>query len=177
MELNTAIHLIEKGVDKDLPNQLWADLGAGSGLFTRALVQLLKPPCSIYAVDINPNGLKNISSNYPAAEIIPVVADFTKDDLPVSNPDGIIMANSLHYVSDPLSFLQKLKSLLKPGGRIIIIEYDTDKPNTWVPWPVSYKKLQEICKQVEKLPVEKIATHPSMYRGSGMYVAVMKPEV
>lgn len=62
MELSVAIKLIEKGVSRSGAPQMWADLGAGNGLFTNALSLLLPEASTIHAVELNAEALNLISS-------------------------------------------------------------------------------------------------------------------
>ena len=76
MELSTAIALIRKGIrNESIEPQVWADLGAGSGLFSRALATLLPPASKIYAVDRDQASLNEIDWPYPDKTLIRVNAD------------------------------------------------------------------------------------------------------
>ena len=86
----------------------WADLGCGSGTFTLALAELLPPGSTIEAIDLRP-GIKP-QTTAGGVTIIPRVADFVADDLALNGLDGILMANSLHYVRDKPALLQKLRA-------------------------------------------------------------------
>ena len=48
------------------------------------------------------------------------------------------MANALHFVKDKAPVLALVRSYLKPGGRFVLVEYDADRGNLWVPHPISY---------------------------------------
>jgi hypothetical protein len=48
------------------------------------------------------------------------------------------MANSLHFVKDKTPVLALVRSYLKPGGAFVLVEYDADRGNLWVPHPISY---------------------------------------
>ena len=64
-------------------------------------------------------------------------ADFTRD-LGVAGMDGVLMANSLHFVMDKPAVLALVRSYLKPAGKLVLVEYDADRGNRWVPYPISY---------------------------------------
>ncbi len=107
----------------------WADLGAGEGNFTRALSDLLGPEAHITAVDKDAGALRAIGGNIETR-----VADFTKP-LDLHDLDGIVMANSLHFVRDKQPVLEAVQQMLRPGGRLIVVEYGADRGNPWVPHP------------------------------------------
>jgi ubiquinone/menaquinone biosynthesis C-methylase UbiE len=169
MELTNAIDLIIKGVNGQGPPQVWADLGAGSGLFSRALSALLPEESIIHAVDRNYKPGQQIGSENTGNKILLTKKDFTASSLELEDCDGLIMANSLHFVEDKLTFLQQIKSILKPGGRIIIVEYDTDQSNQWVPWPISCKNLQQFITKNALGSLQKLATQDSVYQTGGIY--------
>ncbi|HVU56094.1 MAG TPA: class I SAM-dependent methyltransferase [Puia sp.] len=155
----------------------WADLGCGSGLFTTALSQLLLTGSTIYGVDMHPTLRRQTISPTDDADnptsIIPIEADFVKDPLDLPPLDGILMANSLHYVKDKTAFIQKVKSYMRPDSPFIIVEYDTDTPvPTWVPYPVGYDSLTRLFKDHT---IQKLGERPSTYGRANMYAALVRP--
>ncbi len=136
MHLQTALSLIDAKCLSHPQAEAWADLGAGDGLFTMALASLLTPGSSITAVDKKVVLLRQITID-PRIELTTIAADFVKDDLPLGNLDGILMANGLHFVKDKPVFLQKLRGYLRSGAHMIIVEYDTSQANRWVPYPLT----------------------------------------
>lgn len=174
MELENAIQLITKGVQTNGQLQVWADLGAGSGLFSRALSALLPDKSIIYAVDKNYKTGQQIKSQKESNTIVLSKKDFTAPGLDISLCDGLLMANSLHFVEDKLSLLREIKkSVLKTGGRIIIVEYDTDKANQWVPYPASCKNLQRLIESTGLGSLQKLAEEKSRYQSGGIYSALI----
>lgn len=174
MELENATQLITKGVQSNGQPQVWADLGAGSGLFSRALSALLPDKSIIHAMDKNYETGQQIKSQKESNPIVLSKKDFTDPVLDIPWCDGLLMANSLHFVEDKLSFLRRLKkSVLKKGGRIIIVEYDTDNANRWVPWPVSCKNLQRLITSASLGSLQKLAEEKSHYQSGGIYSALI----
>jgi trans-aconitate methyltransferase len=151
----------------------WADLGCGSGLFTRALGSMLSKGSIIYGVDSNTTMKRQITAN--GIEIIPMHSDFVKDELGLQELDGVIMANSFHYVKDKDAFIKKVKTWLNPGSLLLIVEYDTEIPVPgWVPFPVSFKLLYEIVKIAGFGPARKLGERPSVYGRSNLYSALIE---
>jgi ubiquinone/menaquinone biosynthesis C-methylase UbiE len=150
----------------------WADLGSGSGLFTRALATLLMPGSKIYAIDKNAEGFKT-GENTDDIFYQKVNADFTAG-LPISDLDGIMMANSLHFVSDKLDFVKKCSQYFKGPELFLIIEYDTDKGNHWVPHPVSFESLGRLFSSLGYKNVQKIGDIPSRYNHGKIYSSLVK---
>jgi ubiquinone/menaquinone biosynthesis C-methylase UbiE len=174
MELSIAVELIRKGISDFPTNQTWADLGAGRGLFTRALSDLLRPASKVYAVDKDASALDAI--HLPEhVQLIRVHQNF-ENELSVESLDGIIMANSLHFVKNKQAYLRLLSKNLKPGGRLILIEYDTSKPNAWVPYPVRFDDLDQLARQSGLRLIEKLGEVPSAYRTANIYSALLLTE-
>src|SRR5437899_9532487 len=93
------VRLLRDGVEST--GGVWADLGAGEGAFTLALADLLGTGAKITAIDRDAGSLRRLASavGRQPASIQTVVADFTRP-LNVSGLDGVVMANSLHFVRD-----------------------------------------------------------------------------
>lgn len=174
MELNQAIALISSpNIVSDKP-LVCADMGCGSGLFTHALASLLCTGSSVYGVDKTTSLENSTTSNQVLIKTIR--ADFEKDVLPLSNLDGILMANALHYVKDKPAFISKLKKLMKPDAFFLVVEYDTDTPVArWVPYPISYAKLEALFKKAGYTNIQKLGERPSLYGHSNLYSSLILP--
>jgi ubiquinone/menaquinone biosynthesis C-methylase UbiE len=157
------VALIEDGVvDR---GGRWADLGAGEGAFTLALADLLGPAAHITAIDKDARALRGIGGGIEVQ-----VADFTKP-LDLHDLDGVVMANSLHYVRDKQPVLEAVRKMLRPGGRLIIVEYGTDRGNPWVPFPFTYAQWETMAARAGFKNTTLLRTVPSRWLGS-MYSAV-----
>src|SRR5262245_54029658 len=115
MKLKDAINLIDNRHFERTAPSVWADLGCGTGLFTKALASRLSRGSKIFAVGKDKSALARIPSlNIVTVEKIS--ADFVHEHLSLSDLDGILMANALHFVKDKISFLKKNKTCIKPQG-------------------------------------------------------------
>ena len=171
MKLTDAIEMIRPGIVGNLNGQTWADLGCGTGLFTKALATLLGSGNQIYAVDIED---QYIESEGGLATIEFIKKDFVHDTLPFSFLNGILMANSLHYVKDKHSFINKLKHHMISDARIVIIEYDTTLANTWVPYPSAFDQLAKLFEANGFPKPKKIGERKSIFRADKMYACVVE---
>ena len=164
MKHDDLVDLIRDGVAGERGGR-WADLGAGEGAFTRALADLLGPEASIVAVDRDASALRGLGGNIETR-----VADFTRP-LDLHDLDGVLMANSLHFVRDKQPVLESVRRMITPGGRLIVVEYGADRGNTWVPYPFVYARWEKIAAQAGFRKTRLLKTVPSRWLGS-MYSAV-----
>ncbi len=160
------VYLLQKGVPG--PGGAWADLGSGSGAFTLALADLIGPTGQIYSVDRDGGALREqeraMRASFPAATVHYITADFTRRlDLPLL--DGIVMANSLHFIRHKDPVLQLIRSYLRPGGRLILVEYNADRGNMWVPHPLSYGTWETLASQNGFTQTQLLARVPSRFFG------------
>jgi SAM-dependent methyltransferase len=163
------VGLIEDGVTER--GGRWADLGAGEGAFTSALAELLGPGARITAVDRDAGALRSLGRlRFPGVAITTSAADFTRG-LDLSDLDGIVMANSLHFVGDKAPVLESVRLMLRPGGKLVIVEYGSDRGNPWVPHPFSYQTWEKMAAQAGFVKTRLLRTIPSRFLGS-MYSAV-----
>jgi ubiquinone/menaquinone biosynthesis C-methylase UbiE len=159
------VALLARGI-RESEGGVWADLGAGTGAFTLALADLIGPHGIIHAIDRDGGALTELRrafvSAVPRAELRVQVADFTRR-LDLADLDGVVMANSLHFVEDKLPVLALVRGYLKPGGRLLIVEYESDRGTPWVPHPLSFETWRELAGQAGFVETRKLATIPSRY--------------
>ncbi|MCB0657620.1 MAG: class I SAM-dependent methyltransferase [Saprospiraceae bacterium] len=151
----------------------WMDLGCGNGFFTKALATRLPPGSIIHAWDVNALSLDTIPEKIDGVDIKKQACDFINTPLPEEGIEGILMANSLHYIPDQVTFLKKLRTVIRPGGVLLIIEYDRIQANSWVPYPVPFSKLESLANQAEWISIQKNGTAPSRY-GAEIYAAFLQ---
>ncbi|MCC6462549.1 MAG: class I SAM-dependent methyltransferase [Saprospiraceae bacterium] len=152
--------------------ETWADLGCGAGLFTFALAQSLPPGSLIHAVDKEPVALQPLP-NPKQVELRPCQFDFVQEGLPFQALDGVLMANSLHFVRDKTAFLQQLAPLLRPTAQWLIVEYDTLRSNPWVPFPIDFAGLRALFATAGYRQVRKLGERPSLYSRAPLYATLI----
>src|SRR5262249_26975073 len=145
---------------------VWADLGSGAGAFTLALADLTGPDGQIYSVDRDRGALREqeraMHARFPNNPVTYLAADFTRPlDLPPL--DGVVMANSLHYQRDKGPVLQLARRYLKPGGRLLLVEYNADRGNPWVPHPISYTTWEKLAARNGFADTRLLAAVPSRF--------------
>ncbi len=113
------------------PGMSVADLGSGSGYFTRRFVEAVGESGKVYAIDIEPEMLKYTQDSIVHMHI-PYSADFIlarPDDpkLPLESVDLIFLCNTYHHLEDRTRYFKNLKGALKPAGRIAIVDFYHDE--------------------------------------------------
>ena len=153
---------------------VWADFGSGDGAFTLALAELLGAGGRIYSVDRDGNALERqaqaLRRRFPHTPVTYRRADFT-DALGLPPLDGIVIANALHFTAEKKSALRIIRAALRPAGRLVLVEYNTDHGNRWVPYPFSYPTWQALAEEAGFVDTRLVATRPSRFLGQ-IYAAV-----
>jgi ubiquinone/menaquinone biosynthesis C-methylase UbiE len=171
MRLSEAKLLIQNGEFSVKVKSTWADLGCGSGLFTKALGAMLYPGSTIYAVDRNLVKFSLVDT--PDQILIRTIkSDFASDEFQLNGLDGILMANAFHFVENKNAFLNRAKTWFRNKPFYLIVEYNTDKPNPWVPYPVSFQSLVKLFAALGYTRIEKLHEINSLYNSGKMYSAV-----
>ena len=113
------------------PGLTVADLGSGSGYFTRRFIEAVTETGKVYAVDVEPEMLKyteesivHMHRSY-TAEFILARPDNPK--LPYQSIDLLFVCNTYHHLEERTKYFSDTKSSLKPGGRVVIIDFYQDE--------------------------------------------------
>jgi ubiquinone/menaquinone biosynthesis C-methylase UbiE len=143
------------------PGQVVADIGAGSGYYTRRLSRAVGPEGSVYAVDIQPEMLQVLTRNAAAAgitNVIPVLGSITNPNLPEAHFDLALLVDVYHEFSHPREMMMAICRALKPGGRLVLVEYRGEDPN--VPIKELHKMTEtQVRLEMTPLPLEWIRTN------------------
>lgn len=169
MRLRDAIEMLADSDVEALGPTIWADLGAGDGTFTLALAEVLASGSVIHAMDLDGSALRKIPSAHKGAQITVHRGNFIQQPWPFADLDGILMANSLHYVEDQAPFIRSCESFMKSRPHFLIVEYDTSEATRWVPYPVSQTRLMTLFKRAGYASVRVLRSRPSIYRRASLY--------
>jgi SAM-dependent methyltransferase len=162
------LRLLRAGIS--FPGGIWAEFGSGRGAFTLALAELIGPGGMIYSVDKNKAALRDqarqieqkFSTNQP-------VIQYLHEDyrLPLSLPplNGVLMANTLHFHDDKTAIIRSILDYLLPGGSLILVEYNADQGNAWVPYPLSYSKWETLASEAGFINSRLLLKVPSSFMG------------
>ena len=122
----------------------------------------------IVAVDRDARALREneraVRGRFPGVELATITADLT-GPLSLSELDGIVAANSLHYVArdEQVAVIRDLAAHLRPDGRFVVVEYDVDRGNPWVPHPFSYRSWERLAEAAGLVGTHRIGHVPSRF--------------
>jgi trans-aconitate methyltransferase len=174
VRLRDAIEMLADSGVGALGQTSWADLGCGTGTFTIALADLLAPGSAIHAMDCDAAVLRKIPSAHKSVSITTHHGDFLNQQMwPFADPDGILMANSLHYVEDQATFIRACEPRMISPRYFLIVEYDTDAASRWVPYPVPQTRLTPLFNGAGYGSIRILRTRPSLYRRAALYAALV----
>jgi SAM-dependent methyltransferase len=132
-----------------------ADLGAGSGYFTFRLAERVGPKGKVLAVDIQPEMLDLIRQRMKeraVTNVEPILGTRTDPRLPAGSVDLILMVDVYHEFSHPWEMTRAMVKALKPGGRLVFVEYRLEDPK--VPIKLLHKMSEkQVLKEMEPHPL------------------------
>ncbi|MEF3272887.1 MAG: class I SAM-dependent methyltransferase [Chloroflexus sp.] len=172
MDHHEMVALIRDGVT--ISGGVWADLGAGTGNFTWALAEILGPAATIHAIDRDARAVAlqriRLKDDPPAATVLPRQADITQ---PLALPplDGVLLANVLHFIRDQLSLLRRLSTMVRPGGILLIVEYEQTFPLPWNPYPLPFTRVVTLVRAAGFTSATRVGSRRSPSTGRILYAA------
>jgi ubiquinone/menaquinone biosynthesis C-methylase UbiE len=131
------------------PGERVADIGAGSGYFTRRIAPAVGATGVVWAIDIAPEVLDYLATRARREGLANVrVQKVQPDDpqLPAGGIDTILMVDTLHYVKERGAYARKLRAGLAPGGRVVVIDFVPKSPEErpWGPPPEQKMSREEV---------------------------------
>lgn len=104
------------------PGMKVADLGAGPGFFTFPLAALVGATGLVYATDVSPDMLAVLKQRGLPAQVRTVLAEESSVDIPDHSVELALLAFVLHEVAHPADFLREASRILRPDGRLVVLE-------------------------------------------------------
>lgn len=107
-----------------------ADLGSGPGVFTVPLAKALRRGI-VYAVDVEPQQLDALRQRLIEEDlhnVVPVLASFSTPHLPPARLNLVLLVDTYYHIEDRIEYFRRLRAVLRPGGRIAIIEFKAGEP-------------------------------------------------
>jgi ubiquinone/menaquinone biosynthesis C-methylase UbiE len=108
------------------PGQCVADLGAGTGYFSRVLSAAVGPTGTVLAVDPEPalvEHLRDRAEREGSANVVPVLASLDNPRLPGGLVDLVLIVDTYHHIDDRVAYFRRLRRALRPAGRIAIVDW------------------------------------------------------
>jgi ubiquinone/menaquinone biosynthesis C-methylase UbiE len=138
------------------PGNQVGDVGAGSGYLTWRMARVVGPTGRIYANDIQPEMIAFLRTNLLTrgiTNVVPVLGTTTDPRLPDNTLDLILLVDVYHECDHPLEMTRRMTDALKPGGRLVFVEYRGEE--RWIPIKPLHKMT---AAQVRK----EMALHPRL---------------
>jgi ubiquinone/menaquinone biosynthesis C-methylase UbiE len=146
-----------------------AEIGCGTGFFSRRLAKAVGPHGKVYAEDIQPEMLE-LLQKYAAADgdtnIVTVLGTATDPKLPKGQMDWILLVDVYHELQEPVPMLAKIREALKPNGRVALVEYRAEDDSAQNISPAHRMSVEQVL--AEWLPAgfeleKRIETLPSQH--------------
>lgn len=103
-----------------------------------------------------------------------LIADYTHP-LELPSLDGLLIANALHFQREKIPVLKLIFDYLRPGGRLVVVEYNVDRGNMWVPHPISYRSLEALAQKNGFFKTQLLAVRSSRFLGEIYAAMSQKP--
>ncbi len=113
-----------------LPGMCVADLGAGTGYFTRYLSAGVGETGTVLAVDTEPNlvvHLRQRAEREHTANVVPILASPDNPRLPAAAVDLVLIVDTVHHIDDRINYFRRVQRFLKPGGRVVVVDFKKEE--------------------------------------------------
>ncbi len=138
-----------------------ADIGAGTGLFTRLFAKQVGPKGKVYAVDIASRFIEHIEKTCKEADIknvtgIVCTADSTR--LPARSVDLVFICDTYHHFEFPFKTMASIHEALRPGGRVVVIDFHRIEGKS-PEWVLNHVRAGQevVTKEIESSGFKKVA--------------------
>ncbi len=141
LQINRVMDILQIGPGKNV-----ADIGAGSGWFTVRAARRVADSGTVYAVDINPEAVRYVTQRADQEHLGNVKTILSRTDdalLPAHQVDAVLLLKTYHEVERPITLLRHLRSSLRPGARVGVIDRNGNGQNHGVSSEVVIREARE----------------------------------
>ena len=146
------------------PGDNVADIGVGTGYIAWRMAKKIGPKGTVYGVDIQPEMLEHLKRNMGKrglANVKGVMGTIKNPKLPPNSIDLSIMVDVYHEFSFPHEMMQGIVNSLKPGGRVVFVEYRAEDPK--VPIKKLHKmSIAQVKKEAALFPLKHVETYKKL---------------
>lgn len=142
------------------PGEIVADIGAGTGYFSRRLARMVGATGKVLAVDIQPEMLvllTNRMAEIGITNVVPILGSATDPNLPAETVDLVLMVDVYHEFDFPSEIMEALCRSVKPGGRVVFVEYRGEDPAVPIK-PLHKMTEMQVKREMSVLPLEWLQT-------------------
>lgn len=164
------------------PGQIVADVGAGTGLYTRLFAQAVGEKGQVYAVDIAQKFLDHIQQSADKLSIKNIKLVLGTDispKLPINSCDVVFICDTYHHFEFPFRVMNEIHRSLKPGGRVIVIDF-IRIPGKSREWILNHVRAgQELVeKEIQEAGFKKVSEEKTLFKENYFVIfeKVTKPE-
>jgi ubiquinone/menaquinone biosynthesis C-methylase UbiE len=142
------------------PGAVVADIGAGTGYYSRRLAKRVLPGGRVLAVDVQPEMLVLLTNKAAAlglTNVVPILGSVTNPNLPALSVDLVLLVDVYHEFDFPWEMMQAICQSLKPDGRVVFVEYRSEDPD--VPIKLVHKMTEaQVRKEMSVQPLDWVQT-------------------
>jgi SAM-dependent methyltransferase len=148
------------------PGMRVADIGAGTGLFSRLMARAVRPQGRVVAVDIAPNFVDNlvrVAREQGIANLEGVVNDGRSTGLPPASVDLVFLSDTYHHFEYPRSMLDSIHRSLRSGGELVVIDFERI-PGVSSPWVMGHVRgdREQVIEEIEAAGFALTETRPDL---------------
>jgi ubiquinone/menaquinone biosynthesis C-methylase UbiE len=133
-----------------------ADVGAGTGFISRQLGSAVGPTGAVYATEVQPEMLAILRTNlvrHGITNVHPVLGGAKESRLPAGKLDLALLVDVYHELEFPYELIASVVQSLKPGGRLVLVEYRAEDPK--VPIKAAHKmSIAQVTREMALHPLE-----------------------
>jgi predicted methyltransferase len=143
-----------------------ADVGAGTGLFTRLFAEAVGPGGKVYAVDISPEFIRNVlrtAGEQGLDNVQGIVNSQSSAELAPESVDLVFISDTYHHFEQPIAMMRSVFEALRPGGSLIVVDFERI-PGRSSPWILGHVRAgkETFAREIESVGFRYLGEVPMM---------------